>query len=144
VGADTVLQGFEAHADLHLTGSLTADVGFDYVRASLKDSGDPLPRIPPFRFRGGLRYRLNAFQAGGEIIASADQNRVSGAETPTEGHTLLKLFTSYSFQTGSAVSTITARVDNAADTLYRSHLSLIKDVVPEIGRNVKVLYSIQF
>jgi hypothetical protein len=42
------------------------------------------------------------------------------------------------------VNTITARVDNVGDTLYRNHLSLIKDVVPEAGRNLKVLYSVRF
>jgi iron complex outermembrane receptor protein len=144
LGADTVLQGLEAHADLQLTGFLTGELGVDYVRASLEDTGDPLPRIPPFRFRGGLRYRANAFQAGAEVMATAAQNRVSGAETVTGGHTLLKLFTSYSFQRGQAVNTITARVDNVANTLYRNHLSLIKHVVPEMGRNMKVLYRVQF
>ena len=144
LGADTVLQGLEGHADLQLTGSLTGELGFDYVRASLKNTGDPLPRIPPFRVRGGLRYRANAFQAGAEVIATAAQNRVSGAETTTAGYTLLKLFMSYSFQAGDAVNTITARVDNVGDTLYRNHLSLIKDVVPEAGRNLKVIYSVRF
>ena len=33
--------------------------------------------------------------------------------------------------------TITARLDNVTNELYRSHLSLIKDLVPEMGRNFK-------
>jgi outer membrane receptor protein involved in Fe transport len=45
---------------------------------------------------------------------------------------------------GGATSTLTARLDNVTDRLYRNHLSLIKDVVPEIGRNFKLLYSVQF
>jgi iron complex outermembrane receptor protein len=110
----------------------------------VKRTGEPLPRIPPFRLRAGLRYQRNAFQAGGEIAAVAAQNRVADTEEPTDGYTLLKLFTSYSFQTGDAVSTLTARVENVGDALYRNHLSLIKNVVPEAGRNFKVLYGIQF
>jgi iron complex outermembrane receptor protein len=144
LGADSVLQGVEAHGDFRLTGEVSAELGFDYVRASLKASGDPLPRIPPFRFRAGLRYQRNAFQAGGEVIATATQNRVGDTEEPTDGHALLKLFTSYSFETGNAVSTITVRADNVGDALYRNHLSLIKHVVPEAGRNFKVLYGVQF
>jgi iron complex outermembrane receptor protein len=144
VGRDALLQGVEAHADLSVTSRWLVEVGADYVRGSLKASGDPLPRMPPFRVRGGLRYRYNAFQAGGELVGVARQDRILGAETATDGYTLLKLFTAYSFQTGGAVSTITARLDNATDELYRNHLSLIKAVVPERGRNFKLLYNVRF
>jgi outer membrane receptor protein involved in Fe transport len=69
---------------------------------------------------------------------------VFGAETPTDGFTLLKLFGAYSFGSGNVVNTVTARLDNATNELYRNHLSLIKDFVPEMGRNFKVLYSVKF
>jgi iron complex outermembrane receptor protein len=144
VGADSLLQGIEAHTDLQITGAVMAELGVDYVRGSLKASGDPLPRMPPFRVRLGLRYQRNAFQAGGEVITAAEQDRVLGSETPTDGYALLKLFGSYSVQTGKAVSTITARLDNATNALYRNHLSLIKDFVPEMGRSFKVLYNVRF
>ena len=61
VGADAVLQGMEAHADFQLTPQLSAELGLDFVRGTLKDGDLPLPRIPPL-FRGGLRYQRNAFQ----------------------------------------------------------------------------------
>jgi iron complex outermembrane receptor protein len=144
LGADAVLQGVEAHADLQLTSSLFAEVGADLVRGSLSGSGDPLPRMPPARVRGGLRYQRNALQVGGEVVATGKQDRLSGVETATDGFGLLKVFASYSFVSGGAVSTITARVDNVTDTLYRNHLSLIKDVVPEMGRNFKLLYNVKF
>ena len=144
VGADAVLQGIEAHADFQLAPGVFAEFGADLVRASLTRNDDPLPRMPPFRIRGGLRYQRNAFQLGGDVVGTGKQDRVLGAETPTDGFTLLKLFASYSFVSGRAVSTITARVDNVTDTLYRNHLSLIKDVVPEMGRNFKLLYNVKF
>ena len=144
LGADSLLQGVEAHTDVQITEQFAVEVGVDYVRGTLVESGDPLPRMPPFRFRGGLRYQRDALQAGGEVIAAARQDRVLGAETPTEGYTLLKLFASYSFQTGAAVNTFTARLDNATNELYRNHLSLIKDLVPEMGRNFKLLYNVKF
>jgi iron complex outermembrane receptor protein len=144
VGADALLQGIEAHADFSLTSQVFVEVGADYVRGSLKTSGDPLPRMPPLRVRGGLRYQYNAFQVGGEVVGAAKQDRISGVDTPTDGYTLLKLFTSYSIAHGDALSTITARLDNLTDELYRNHLSLIKDFVPEMGRNFKLLYSVKF
>jgi iron complex outermembrane receptor protein len=144
VGADSVLQGIEAHTDVQLLEGLIAEVGLDYVRGSLKATNEALPRIPPLRLRGGLRYQRNAFQAGGELIAAAEQDRVFGDEEPTAGYNLLKLFASYSFETGGATSTVTARVDNVTDELYRNHLSLIKQFVPEMGRNFKLLYNVRF
>ncbi|MGH9349519.1 MAG: TonB-dependent receptor [Vicinamibacterales bacterium] len=144
VAADSILQGFEAHSDVRIAEGLFAELGLDYVRGSLKAIDNPLPRIPPFRFRGGLRYQRHAFQTGGEVIAAATQDRVFGDEEPTDGYRLLKLFASYSFVHGGATSTITARLDNVTNEVYRNHLSLIRQFVPEKGRDVKLLYNVRF
>jgi iron complex outermembrane receptor protein len=144
VARDAVLQGIEAHADVAVTSRLFVEVGADYVHGALKDSDDALPRIPPFRFRGGLRYQHSGLQVGGEVLRVAQQDRVSGLEDATDGYTLLKLYSSYSFMSGRTVNTITARLDNATDELYRNHLSLIKHLVPEMGRNFKLLYNVKF
>ena len=65
-------------------------------------------------------------------------------ETATDGYNLLKLYVSQSFTSGKATSTITARLDNATDTLYRNHLNYLKDLAPEMGRNFRVVYSVKF
>jgi iron complex outermembrane receptor protein len=116
----------------------------DYVRGQLRDTKDPLPRIPPLRGRVGLNYQRNAFQAGGEVVSVSKQSRVFGEETTTSGYNVLKMFASYSFGTAGVTNTITARLDNATNQLYRNHLSLIKDFVPEMGRNIKVVYGLRF
>jgi iron complex outermembrane receptor protein len=144
IAADSILQGVESHADFQVTSNLAVELGLDYIRGTLKDSDEPLPRIPPLRFRGGLRYQRNAFQAGGEVTATAKQDRLFSTETPTDGYQLLRLYSSYSFASGRTTSTITARLDNATDELYRNHLSLIKDLTPEMGRNFKLLYNVTF
>ena len=144
VGADAMLQGIESHADFQLTRAFSAEAGLDFVRGSLQEGNLPLPRIPPLKFRGGLRYQRNALQVGGQVIAAASQDRVSTNETSTDGYTLLKLYGSYSFNGRGAVHTLTARLDNVTNELYRSHLSLIKDLVPEMGRNFKVVYALGF
>ena len=142
--ADSLLQGVEAHADVQIAGGLALEVGLDYVRGKLRGSDLPLPRMPPFRTRVGLHYQRNAFQAGGDLMMVSAQERVFGEETPTEGFNRLKLFASYSFEGGGVVNTITARLDNATNALYRNHLSLIKEFVPEMGRNFKLLYNVRF
>jgi iron complex outermembrane receptor protein len=144
IAADSILQGIESHADFQLTTTLAVELGLDYIRGTLKDTDEPLPRIPPLRFRGGLRYQRNAFQAGGEVTATAKQDRLFSTETPTDGYQLLRLYSSYSFMSGKTTNTITARLDNATNELYRNHLSLIKDLTPEMGRNFKLLYNVTF
>jgi iron complex outermembrane receptor protein len=144
VGADSVLQGLEFHGDVHITQPLIAEVTFDTVRGELKDTGDALPRIPPMRLLAGLRYQKDAFQGGGQVVWAADQDRVFGEETPTDGYALLKLFASYSIQAGGAVHTVTARLDNVTNERYRNHLSFVKDEVAEMGRDFRVVYSVRF
>lgn len=144
VGADSVLQGLEFHGDVHITPPLIAEVTFDMVRGELKGSGLALPRIPPMRFIGGLRYQKDAFQAGGEVVVAARQDRVFGEETETAGYGLLKLFAAYSFQRQGLVHTVTARLDNVTNERYRNHLSYVKDLVPEMGRDLRVTYSVRF
>jgi iron complex outermembrane receptor protein len=69
---------------------------------------------------------------------------VFGAETRTAGYALLKLYGSYSFVAGRVTNTITARVDNATNEIYRNHLNYLKDILPEMGRNFKLVYSVSF
>jgi len=144
VSADSILQGVEAHTDVQVAKDWAVEAGVDYVRGSLQSIGRPLPRIPPLRFRGGLRFQRDAFQAGADLSVVAAQERVGILELPTGGYDLLKAYAAYSFNTGRTVNTITARLDNATNALYRNHLSLIKELVPEMGRNVRLLYNLRF
>jgi iron complex outermembrane recepter protein len=144
VGGDSRLQGVEAHADIEITPAWIVELGFDAVRGERRDTDDPLPRIPPARFHGGLRYRYSALQVGFDVTAAAEQDRVFGAETPTDSYGLLKLFGVYSLAQGRAVHTFTARLDNATNETYRNHLSFIKDFVPEMGRNFRFIYGVRF
>jgi len=144
VAADSVLMGVEAHGDVKLTSELTAEVTYDWVQGELKDSGDPLPRIPPSRLLSGLTYQKNAFQIGGSVQAVSSQTRVFGDETPTDGYLTARFFASYSFNRGGVLNTVTARLDNAANESYRNHLNYLKDVLTEVGRSFKVVYTMGF
>ena len=102
---------------------LFAEFGLDYVRGTLKDSDDPLPRIPPLRFRGGLRYQYNGVsgrrrsEGGGEAgsrVLDRDRDRRLSAAPALRGV--------YVRHRRSVAHTITARLDNATNELYRNHL----------------------
>ncbi len=144
IGRDVRLQGVEAHADVDLVGGLHLELGLDTVRGELRDGGDPLPRIPPVRLTSGLRYHWNALQLGAQLVTAAAQDRVYDVETPTDGYTTLRLFGAYSVQAGRTLHTFSGRLDNLTDQLYRNHLSLVKDLVPEMGRSVRLVWSVKF
>ena len=144
IGRDARLQGVEAHADVDVTAGLHLEFGVDTVHGSLRDSGEPLPRIPPVRFIGGLQYHRDALQVGAQVVSALEQDRVYDTETTTAGYTTLRLFGAYSLQAGRLLHTFSARLDNATDQLYRNHLSLVKDLVPEMGRNFRVVWNVKF
>ena len=144
IAADSVLMGVEAHGDVKLGYGLTLEMTYDWVQGELKASGAALPRIPPFRVLGGLTYQKNAFQTGASMQAVSEQTRVFGNETTTGGYVTGKAFASYSFERGGVLHTVTARLDNATDKLYRNHLNYLKDVLPEVGRSFKLVYTLGF
>ena len=152
VQGDARLQGLESHIDLRAGRLLWFEGGLDYVKGDLTSIGQPLPRIPPLRGRVGVRLQRNAFQTGVEGVLTAKQDRIYSitttlgqvGETPSDGYNLMKLFASYSFASGGATHTLTARLDNATDTLYRNHLNYLKDLAPEMGANFRVVYNVKF
>ncbi|MGE0464434.1 MAG: TonB-dependent receptor [Vicinamibacterales bacterium] len=143
-GRDATLWGMEAHGDVKLTPEWTVEFTFDMVRGRLDDTEEALPRIPPYRGIAGLRYQKNAFQAGTSVTAVADQTRVYGDETPTAGWATLRFHASYSFTQGRLLNTITARLENATNRLYRNHLNYVKDQLPEMGRTFRLVYALGF
>ena len=66
--ADVLLQGVEAHGDVEIGSRVVLELGADYVRGELRATGEPLPRMPPFRAHGRRplpRQRAAARCAGG-------------------------------------------------------------------------------
>lgn len=142
--ADSKFTGFEAHVDAGLTKDVWLVLGGDAVRGELRGGGGPLPRIPPYRLWAGLRFEHKQFHVEGEVKSVGTQTRVYGAETPTDGYTLVNFHGSYQITTGHTIHTITVRADNAGDELYRNHLSYIKDLTPEMGRSFRLVYGVRF
>ena len=144
VGRDATLWGFEAHGDVKITSQWTAEFTFDMVRGTLNESDDDLPRMPPYRGIVGLRYANAGFQAGTAVNMVASQDRVYGDELPTDGYATLRFYGSYSFTAGRVLNTITARLENATNELYRNHLNYLKDQLPEMGRTFRLVYTVGF
>src|ERR1051326_2783146 len=117
---------------------------FDYVRADLIDLNKPLPRIPPLRATIGLEWRHYAFTVRPEMVMANRQTRTFDNETPTAGYAVFNVNGSYTFVTKRVAHAISVNGNNLGNALYRNHLSFIKAIAPEIGRNVRIGYTLRF
>jgi iron complex outermembrane receptor protein len=136
--------GAEARLDVGLHRYIWLLSGLDYVNAELKDSSVPLPRIPPLRGRIGFEAAYKGFRFAPEAVMSKDQTRIFPTETRTAGYTTFNVNGSYTFAEQHLAHTISVTGFNLGDRLYRNHLSFIKDFAPEIGRGVRLTYTLRF
>jgi iron complex outermembrane receptor protein len=109
----------------------------DYVHAE-DSSGEPLPRITPFRYGISLNYESEHWLASIEGWRVDAQNRVAEFETTTPGYTFLNASVGYKFKWGRTYNYLYARGTNLLDAEARDHLSFLKEVLPLPGRGVVV------
>ena len=141
---DSRFVGFDGKGIFSLHRYLWLDLGVGYVNAKLTQADESLPRIPPFHGSIGLDMNYRGVSVKPELDLAADQNLVFGDETPTEGYTVLNVTGSYTLAQGHTAHIFAVRAYNLTNEFYRNHTSYIKDLAPEIGRGVKVSYSLRF
>jgi iron complex outermembrane receptor protein len=136
--------GTEASIGVRALPTLWLNGKVDYVRAELTELNKPLPRIPPLRATLSLDWRRGALSVRPELVVADRQTRVFDNETPTAGYSVFNLDASYTFVTGRAAHIMTVGGYNLGDTLYRNHLSFIKEIAPEMGRSLRLNYALRF
>jgi iron complex outermembrane receptor protein len=141
--ADSRFLGVELGADIGLREDLFLNLNFDAVDAQLKDTGTPLPRIPPMRGRVGFDWRRGGFSLRPEAVFVKDQNEIFPTETRTPGYALFNLLGSYTLARTHQAHIFSVNAFNLGDRVYRNHLSFIKNLAPEIGRGVRFTYTVR-
>lgn len=136
--------GTEARVDAALHPSIWLNLGLDYVNAELTADDTPLPRIPPLRGRVGLEFRIKELTVKPELVMAKDQNRLFPTETRTAGYGRFGVSGSYLIPTQHVAHIISFNAFNLTDRLYRNHLSFIKEFAPEMGRGLRVTYTLRF
>jgi iron complex outermembrane receptor protein len=141
---DSRFTGGELGLDVALHPNLWINLGMDAVSAELKDSGTPLPRIPPLRGRIGFEAQIKGLRMNPELVLARAQQRLFPNETPTSGYAVWNLNASYTVPQQHFVHILSVNAFNLGDRLYRNHLSFIKEIAPEIGRGVRFSYTVRF
>lgn len=150
VQEDALFRGYEAEVEVDLFHHaahghhLVAEAWSDAVRAELTGPDEPLPRIPPLRLGGGLRYEGGPWSGVLGVRRVTGQERVAPGEEPTAGHTLLDASVRLRVLGAGTGHEITLRGTNLTDELARDHVSFLKDVAPLPGREVRLTYSLSF
>lgn len=142
--ADARYLGAELRFDVNVLPTLWLNTGLDYVDAELKATGQGLPRIPPLRGRVGLDWHWKNFSLQPEVVMAHDQSKVFTNETRTPGYTVVNLDASYTLASQHYAQIFGVNAFNLNNRLYRNHTSFIKDLAPEIGRGVRVSYTLRF
>jgi len=156
VGAEAEFYGFELSADFQLHPRINVGGNLSHTRADrvvseeeqsvtgFTDDTRLLPMIPPVQGSVFLKYNRGSFTATTRMVMTGEQTRLAEFETKTGGYSLLNASLQYRIDQSKLLHTITLSGKNLLNTTYRNHLSRIKDVFPEPGRSVSILYRIYF
>lgn len=156
---DAALVGAEGDLELTLREHVVLEATASYVRGTIagdRDTipgvgGEPdrvasafLPLMPPLNGRVGLRHETPVWTFGGGVRVATRQTLLGDFETETPGYATFDLHVGWRFVSGARLHAFTLRVDNLLDAEIREHLSRTKEIIPDAGRNVSLLYRVQF
>lgn len=138
-------RGFELSGTKRLVdaaSTLDLEARADSVRAMNRDTGEPLPRIPPWRAGVTLAWTHGNFSARAGADHFARQSRVPAGDAASPAYTLWNAAVTWRMQRDSATLLWYAKVDNAGNRLAYSATSILTQTAPGKsplpGRSVKV------
>jgi iron complex outermembrane receptor protein len=140
-GVPAIFRGFETQGRFRVMdrpGTLDLLAQASYVKAYNRNTGEPLPRIPPLKASVGAEYRFDKFGARLDVIHASSQDRVSANELPTDAYTLVNANFIYRLTVAKTALDAFVRVTNMFNQEAREHTSPLKDMAPLPGRGVMV------
>jgi len=116
----------------------------DLVRAELTETNQALPRIPPVRVGGRLRYNGGTVRADLGLTRVTTQERVAPMEEATDGYSMLGMSVGYRLFSGAITHDFVLRGTNLSNQEARSHTSFLKELAPLPGREIRFMYRVYF
>lgn len=147
--------GAEFEAIYHLMAAATEDEAntaqqldlifrADFVNAEDRESGEALPRIPPFRATLAADYQYDRVGARLEGQWAARQNRTADYELPTDSYFLVNAGLDYTVKFSEVTTTWFLKGVNLLDQEARQSTSFLKDIAPMAGRGVVAGLRMEF
>jgi iron complex outermembrane receptor protein len=138
------LAGLEGSITVEPLARVALTASGDYVNAQDTQRNVPLPFTPPLRGLVRGSYQDGRYLAVIEWRMAARQNRLGDGDTPTAGYALMNVGTGMRLVQHGLVHNIGIHCDNVFNTVYRDHLSMIKDFVPRPGRAFRLTYELLY
>lgn len=144
VQEDATFVGGELYADLTVDGLLGAEWEFggslDLVEADLDGDGN-VPFIPPLTVNLGASAEWGAFEIGADVTVADEQDDPGAGQFETDGYTLVNLRAEFDLSDvglGADGTEIFVEARNVTDEEARLATSVLKDLIPVPGQNIRV------
>ncbi len=119
-------------------GALEAIVQGDMVRATL-DGGGNVPRIPPWRFGGGLSWASDKIDAGFLLLYAGKQTEFGAFDTPTPAYVELNANVAWRPLASNPGFELALVGYNLTDDVQRDAAAFNKDNVVLPGRDIRLV-----
>lgn len=156
-GERVLMTGYEANYEFHIYGDFVTAGTISYVQGDIIPEGasvplrvgsdddfEHLPQMPPLNGNVSFEYRRSFMSIGSRMRFADSQDRTGRFEDPTEGYTVFDAFMELNTQRLGGYHTFSLTAQNITNTAYRNHLSRIRELIPEPGRNFQLLYRYYF
>ena len=144
-GDNALLMGASASIELPAEQGFYAQAGASYVCGFYQNENwSDMPQIPPFKFHGEIAYLWTHVRAGFNAELAPAQNRVDRYEERTPGYATFGASLEFHWTLTLAHYSIILRGENLFNADVRNHLSRLKSVMPEKGRNFSILAKAEF
>ena len=138
-GVESVIKGVELNLGYQYK-NINILYNFSLVRGDNLTAGLPLSYINPDKQILNLEYNQKIISYKVRLSKVHSQNRLGEFETYTASSTLVDFIISYNKKNKN----ITIQFNNILNEEYYNHLSKIKSIMPEAGRNVMISYKVLF
>ena len=139
-GTDAVMTGAEGRVAWTPSRPVSIEQTLSWVEGTLTQTDTPIPWTPPLRSSTTLSWTKGTWKVSATARGMTSQNRLGPFEEGTDGYLVPDVAVQYHVIAGKMMHTFTLAVDNLTDTSYRDHLSRVKSIMPEPGRNIRLLY----
>lgn len=143
-GNSALLYGAEFQFDWKITERVGITLSASYTRGNFKGSAESLPQIPPLKGRLEVNHNFMDFLFGLNTEWAASQKNTDEFEEPTAGYIIYNAYAQYSVSNSNLIHSFSFNADNLLDAEYYNHLSRVKSILPEAGRNFRLTYKLYF
>ncbi len=138
-GVEAIIMGYEVNLN-YTQNNFMLNYDFSYVYAENLSFKEPLSYINPAKHILNLGYDQNFMNYKLRLSKIHSQNRLGEFEVYTPSAFLMDIIFSYK----NKRQTFTLQLNNILDETHYNHLSKIKFIAPEPGRNLVLSYKLLF